>query len=193
MSMQTAAPIERLSLNNTNRNASWFHHDPDLFDTDPPYQRGVVWTDEQRRALIKSLLMGLPIPPITLNHRINWYSREDPYTLGRHIYGVIDGKQRIGAIRAWFSGSLAVPASWFDSADITGDTTDFGDGPYITYSGLSVRERTGMDLTFAIPVIEATMNTLSQEAELYLLLNGSGVTQTDADMANAAHVAASGL
>lgn len=63
-------------------------------DLSPNYQRRVRWDDERQSKLIESFLMNVPVPPIFLN--------EDDY--GR--YSVIDGKQRLTAIREFLRGAL---------------------------------------------------------------------------------------
>ena len=187
MTEQTEAPIEQLRLNSTHRLASWFHHSADLFEIDPPYQRGSVWSVDQRRGLVKSFLMGVPVPAIVVNRRdqaMGWVGGGD----GRTFYAVVDGKQRIETIRAWFSGELAVPATWFD-ADRVVSTVEADDGPYVRFDGLSDTGRRLTDTRFGIPVVEASVTSVAAEAELYLLLNGAGTAHSDADMANAADVA----
>lgn len=60
----------------------------------PKYQRRFRWDAARQSKLIESFLMNVPVPPIFLN--------EDTY--GQ--YSVIDGKQRLNAIVAFFSGKL---------------------------------------------------------------------------------------
>lgn len=190
--LQTSAPIERLSLQATNREAHWLADMVQRGDAtiDPPYQRGAVWTAAQQIALIWSFLAGVPIPAVIINDRssFDWsranpgYSHTDPYL------SVIDGKQRILAVSAWFSGQLAVPASWFKS-DQTETTEDTADGPYVRYPGLTEVGRRVCARKFLIPCAEAHLPTVEEEAKIYLLVNGGGTPQTDADLANAAQIA----
>ncbi|WP_399942913.1 DUF262 domain-containing protein [Streptomyces sp. BBFR25] len=64
----------------------------EVFDVDPPFQRRSAWTDRKSSLYIESLLLGCPVPPITL--------AELPPELGSDFqYAVIDGKQRLGAIK----------------------------------------------------------------------------------------------
>lgn len=80
-------------------------HEPGLYDLDAPYQRGSVWTDEQRENLIRSLLEGIPCGIVYRNFK--GFNKPVPYV-------IVDGKQRIETIRAFYAGDLTVPASWFD-------------------------------------------------------------------------------
>lgn len=92
MTMQTDAPLERLSLQISASPARQLTR-MDL-DVDTPYQRGPVWTQEQRQNLVRSLLRGLPIPAIVLNDRANpdWVARNGhPLDTDTPYSAVIDG------------------------------------------------------------------------------------------------------
>jgi Protein of unknown function DUF262 len=61
---------------------------------DPDFQRRERWSLEKQSGLIESFLLNVPVPPI--------YLAEDEY--GK--YSVVDGKQRLTAIRAFMTGDL---------------------------------------------------------------------------------------
>lgn len=63
-------------------------------DVSPHYQRRDRWSAEKQSALIESFLLNVPVPPI--------YLSEDEY--GK--YSVIDGKQRVTAIKDFLSDEL---------------------------------------------------------------------------------------
>ncbi|MBX3751030.1 MAG: DUF262 domain-containing protein [Opitutaceae bacterium] len=63
-------------------------------DLAPHYQRRDRWSSEKQSALIESFILNVPVPPV--------YLSEDDF--GR--YSVIDGKQRITAIKAFLGGEL---------------------------------------------------------------------------------------
>lgn len=60
----------------------------------PDYQRRSRWTVNQKRLLIESFLLNIPIPPIFL------------YEGDFHEYEVVDGRQRLEAIRDFFNDSF---------------------------------------------------------------------------------------
>lgn len=178
------APLPHLYLQAYSFDAERFTGgDQSLFDLAPEYQRGSVWTLEQRRNLIRSLIMGLPIGSIVLNDRS---IGDNIRVFGNDaIFGVIDGKQRIETMRAWASDEFSVPADWFDDKDITPEAVD-SDG-MITMSGLSARGRR-IAARWPMPTVQTSVATLAAEAEVFRLLNSAGTQQTDDDMARAAHV-----
>lgn len=63
-------------------------------DLNPSFQRRSAWSDKKQSFFIESLILGLPIPQLIL--------AEDPSRKGAYI--VIDGKQRLLAIRRFASG-----------------------------------------------------------------------------------------
>jgi Protein of unknown function DUF262 len=70
--------------------------DTDAVDVRPHYQRRDRWNARKRSALIESFLLNIPVPPI--------YLAEDNF--GQ--YSVIDGKQRLTAIRDFMRNDLAL-------------------------------------------------------------------------------------
>ncbi len=65
---------------------------------DPDFQRRERWSAEKQSALIESFLLNVPVPPI--------YLAEDEY--GQ--YSVVDGKQRLTAIRSFMVEKLKLRA-----------------------------------------------------------------------------------
>lgn len=198
MTRQTTAPLPDYRLSATNRTVRELVGTmlPNI-DLNPPYQRGSVWTEDQRIALVKSWLMGVPIPAVILNDRgSKEFERNNPelapYATNGPIWAVIDGKQRIETGRLWFGSKLAVPASWFDPAWIRGIPRHTADGPYVTFRELTRAGQLMCGNRFMLPMVDARLDSVQAEAALYVLVNGGGTVQTPEDMANAARVASGG-
>lgn len=68
-----------------------------VFDAAPPFQRRYVWNDKKASLYIESLLVGCPVPALTLAE----LKANSPYQ-----YVVIDGKQRLGSLQRWATGEL---------------------------------------------------------------------------------------
>lgn len=168
------APLKRLSLQSMNWTIMHYTMERDGGDPfllDAPYQRDSVWTEEKRQALIRSMLMGLPVGSVTLNQRS--YDHEQDIA-------VIDGKQRIETLRAWENDEFSVPSHWFEEKWLE----DPSSTEPVTYSDLSVIGHRFWS-NMMLPAQEARVNTIAEEAEIYNLINRGGVDQTDEDMANA--------
>ena len=197
-SLQSSGPLERRPMAATSRAASWLHHlaqgvageDPlkGGLDIDQPYQRGDVWTEDQRRMFIKSLLLGIPVPAIIVNDRFGAKYR-DPLGRADWRYAVIDGKQRTITLLRWFGGDLAVPASWFHKEHVA-ETVDTADGPYVTFTGLTDVGQRCCNNDFIIPIAEGQFPTMEDEAHIFTLVNRAGTPMSDADLRRAVEIAA---
>ena len=62
----------------------------------PPYQRRLRWNRRQKSLLIESLLLNIPVPPIFL------------YETEGARYEVMDGQQRLSAVREFIAGDFAL-------------------------------------------------------------------------------------
>lgn len=72
-----------------------------LIDTAPSYQRRLRWTTKKRSLLIESFLLNIPIPPIFLFER------------DYNEYEVIDGRQRLEALKGFLSNDFALSGLQF--------------------------------------------------------------------------------
>jgi hypothetical protein len=198
---ETPAPLPELRLQATNRSVEHFmvrDSRGDLFDLEALYQRGSVWDEARQANLIRSLLMSLPVGSIIVSV-LPWQQATNA------SWRVVDGKQRIEALRRFTSGDLAVPGAWFHGAQLNdeslraGDVTwaDLSDGGRRKFLNLPVSclEFNGEDEM--IRGVDGTWDhrkrtpgeLLAAEAELFGLINGAGVDQTAEDMERAARIA----
>lgn len=184
MTAPTTEPLRAVTLTPTTRPAASLVRDTISGDLDlnPPYQRGQVWTRQQQVALIRSTLLGIPLPSITVNNREAF---QGGVAVDEPLWVCIDGKQRLTALRAWWTGDLAVPASWFAPEDVE----NVGEGDLVTYAALTPTARRRWDNRTLVQVSVAQVSSVAQEASIYLLLNGTGTAQSEEDMANARAVA----
>lgn len=68
----------------------------DVLNVRPEYQRRLRWATLQKSRLIESLLLNIPIPPIFL------------YETDEARYEVMDGQQRLNAIKEFMDGDFAL-------------------------------------------------------------------------------------
>jgi len=76
-------------------------------DLDPPYQRRSVWTLNDRRFFLDTVLKNFPCPAIFL------YQKTDRI-LGRMIYHVVDGKQRLETLISFRNNKLSLDKRYDD-------------------------------------------------------------------------------
>lgn len=67
-----------------------------LIDTSPAYQRRLRWSRKKRSLLIESFLLNIPVPPVFL------------YEHDYNEYEVIDGRQRLEAIKEFLSNNYSL-------------------------------------------------------------------------------------
>ena len=76
------------------------------YNYDPPYQRDYnVWNNNQKSLLIDSIMKNFPMPPIFLQQIIE---------KGKTHYDVIDGKQRLNAIKEFVNNEIPLPKDFGD-------------------------------------------------------------------------------
>ena len=68
----------------------------DTINLRPEYQRRLRWTNAEKSRLIESLLLNIPVPPV-------FFFESDAAR-----YEVMDGQQRLNAIRDFFAGDFAL-------------------------------------------------------------------------------------
>ncbi len=158
---------------------------------DTAYQRQSVWTDAQRVAMVKSWLTGVPLPALILNNRntLAWKRANGEVPAGQPVSVVIDGRQRLETAALWFGGKLAVPREWFEDDEVS-PSADVLDPHSVRYTDLveSLQRHLAL-LICLLPVAEANVATVQEEAEVYLLVNSAGTSQTPADLERAARIA----
>ena len=141
------------------------------FDMDQPYQRGLVWGTKRKQNLVKSILMGVPVPSIVPNNRLQAEFNHAGYDQARNwMIAVVDGKQRVTAIREFLADQYPVPASWFEDG-APGETS---------YSKLARRNQQHI-LNLPLAVSVGHFATLADEQELFDLINFGGLAQGETD------------
>jgi hypothetical protein len=69
---------------------------PNYMDPRPFYQRRQRWSPDKQSQLVESFLINIPIPPLFV------------YEAKPNVYEVMDGQQRITAIKAFYSNQLTL-------------------------------------------------------------------------------------
>jgi hypothetical protein len=159
-------PLVNLQMTNTNRPIEVIRHwrDNGMLVLSPPYQRGDVWGGKRRVNLIRSILLGVPIPSIVVNDRIRGEWGDDDLH-----YAVIDGKQRCTTILMFFDDKLAIPGGWMEI-----------DKSEVVFSELPIPKQRRFK-NQAIGFCEGALRTLEAEQEVFELINFGGVAQGEND------------
>ena len=126
----------------------------------PEYQRDLVWSDKQKVNLIKSIMTGVPIGTFVFARQA--YDKQTLKKLPTRIYYLLDGQQRLNAIKGFLDNEFAMDGYFFN------------DLPYLD-------KRTFIDFhNFGSMIINEP--TLEQELDFYLTLNFGGTAHTKEDL-----------
>lgn len=74
-----------------------------MLSANPEYQRGLVWTDEQRKKLIDSIFRNYTLPIIYLHHKSKGTGK-----FISNVLEIVDGQQRIHALELYTSGAIVL-------------------------------------------------------------------------------------
>jgi hypothetical protein len=81
-----------MDFNSTEHPITWFRdrYRDGTLQIKPPYQRKPVWAPRQKCYLIESILLGLPVPEIYIQHITS--------AEGQTTYAIVDGQQRVRTV-----------------------------------------------------------------------------------------------
>lgn len=140
---------------------------PKYMDISPFYQRRLRWDRQKQSQLIESFLINIPVPPIIL------YERE------YNSYEVMDGQQRITAIKDFYNNELELTGLdlW---SELNGRT----------YEQLPNQIKAGIDRRAISSIVLITESTQSKEEAFFLKqitferLNTGGVSLSKQEIRN---------
>lgn len=135
-------------------NASWF----------PEFQRGLVWTQEQKEQLILSMLNGLPIGAFYLNDW--WFDDDEKRAKMDHV--LFDGQQRFTAILDFLTGQFPITVA--------------GKQYYVT--DLSFSEWLSLK-RYPISIVHSYIEDWNDLIDFYVLINKGGTQHTSEEFQKA--------
>lgn len=125
-------------------------------DLDPDFQRGHVWTDEQRLRYVEFILQGGKSNPIYFNHE-NWMGSFE----GEMV--IVDGKQRLTSLLMFLNDEILV----FKDLDP---------------EGIGYRKSEFDNITQNIEIVINDLPSKEQVLMWYLQINTGNVAHTDEEL-----------
>lgn len=139
--------------------------DRNIIDLQPNFQRGEVWSTPKKQRLIDTILRGWHVPPIHL------VAKDDA------TFDVLDGQQRLTAIRDFIKGNFAVNGNIEPNEEFLNQIHG------IRYGNLPPTIKNKFD-QYSIRVFELTDYKPSEPYELFFRLN-QPISLTEAEKRNA--------
>lgn len=159
-------------LHTTHRTVAWFHKAflREELELAAPFQRNPVWTDHQKAYLIDTILLGLPIPELYMQERVD----ED----GKEVQTVVDGQQRVRACLDFLAGKYSLEGT--DTAPITSRWRGLG------FDQLGTEERRQLfGYKFVVRVLPQMPE--SEVRAIFARLNRNVVALNDQELRNATY------
>ncbi|WP_330203571.1 GmrSD restriction endonuclease domain-containing protein [Cyanobacterium sp. DS4] len=103
--IQSSAVQKELSIRSETVQRIYNFYINNLFYVNRRYQRKLVWTIEEKRAFIDSILKGFPVPIILL-------AQTEKNKIS--VFEIIDGMQRLNAVTAFIEGEFDIEDKYFD-------------------------------------------------------------------------------
>ena len=92
-------------------------------------QRSYVWERSRKSALIESMIIGYPVPPIFAKRMDNGTGKR-----GDNTYYIMDGKQRLSTVKEYlndeFSLTTIAPITYYDNVTDEDITVNISDKKY---------------------------------------------------------------
>ena len=140
-------------------------------DIEPPWQRKDVWPLRKKRELIKSLILGIPLPSIILHKKSGRWS-------------IIDGKQRLTAIVQYLRNEFKLPAYPVKVGRLRESSRAFYDMK--GKRSLPATIRTSLDLQ-EVPALEFRDVPEARLRKIFQLYNVAGMKLNAAEIRNAVY------
>ncbi|TNL08831.1 hypothetical protein CYD30_15650 [Kosakonia cowanii] len=129
------------------------------------YQRKLVWTIDEKRSFIDSIMKGYPVPLVLL--------AEKSEASGRKLE-IIDGMQRLNALMSFIEQEFEVNGSYFD-LDTMADTKLLKDeGKIVQKKPLLSRELCARIVRYQVPLSVFLQTGNSHVDEVFRRLNSNG-------------------
>lgn len=137
----------------------------------PAFQRDLVWTLEQKRNLIYSIMEGLPIGTFYINRGI--FTKEGDLAIDEEKMELLDnimydGQQRFTTIQDFLAGKFTI--------EVDGNEYSIKDFDNTLYSHIE---------SYLVSVVETNFDNYEELVDYYIKINRGGTMHTDEDIQKA--------
>ncbi|NEO19882.1 MULTISPECIES: DUF262 domain-containing protein [unclassified Moorena] len=136
-----------------------------IFYVNRRYQRKLVWTIEEKRAFIDSILKGFPVPIILLAET----EREQSA-----VFEIIDGMQRLNAITSFIEGEFDIDDKYFDLATMVESKSRLDKGLLNQKEPILERSFCEIIASYILPISVYSFDDEEKVDEIFRRINSNG-------------------
>lgn len=129
------------------------------------YQRKLVWTLEEKRSFIDSIVSGYPVPIVLLAER-----KEE----AKNLFEIIDGMQRLNAIFSFIENEYAVGGAYFDLNTMAETKALLDAGKLIQLEPVMPRETCVQIAAYTVPLSIYEFGDDGEVDEVFRRINSGG-------------------
>jgi len=143
------------------------------------YQRKLVWSVEEKKAFIDSIMQGFPIPLILLAE-VEYQSL--------NIFEIIDGMQRLNAIMSFIEGEFDVNGGYFDLETMAKSKQLLDNGELIQKTPKLDRSVCTQIASYILPLSVYRSEKIEKIDEIFRRINSNGRYLSKQDLRQAGSV-----
>jgi hypothetical protein len=136
-----------------------------LFYVNRRYQRKLVWTIEEKRAFIDSILQGFPVPIILLAE-----SEREKFS----VFEIIDGMQRLNAITSFIEGEFEIKEKYFDLETMVESKSLLDQGILKQKKPILERNLCEIIASYVLPISIYSFDNEEKVDEVFRRINSNG-------------------
>lgn len=161
-----ASSVQReLSIRSENIQRIYNFYINNLFYVNRRYQRKLVWTIEEKRAFIDSILQGFPVPIILLAET----EKENIF-----VFEIIDGMQRLNAITSFIEGEFDINEKYFDLQTMVESKSRFDQELLKQKNPILARRSCEIIASYVMPLSVYSFDDDEKVDEVFRRINSNG-------------------
>lgn len=137
----------------------------ELFYVNRRYQRKLIWTIEEKRKFVDSLIKGYPVPLILLADSVND---------GTSVFEIIDGMQRLNAVMSFIEGEFSYNDMYFDLETMVESKSLLDKGVLIQKKPVLDRNVCEVFSSYVLPLSIYSFNDEKKVDEIFIRINSYG-------------------
>ena len=163
--ISSSAVQRELSIRSENIQRVYNYFINELFFVNRKYQRKLIWTIEEKRSFIDSVVKGYPVPLILLAAK---------EIKGKAAFEIIDGMQRLNTITSFVEGEFDYNGSYFDLETMVESKSGLDKGILLQKEPKVSREICEKFASYVLPLSVYSFSESTKIDEIFIRINSYG-------------------